>query len=569
MNPDYQIADRIYKNAKIYSVALDGTETRAAALAIKDGKFSYVGDEAGVKDWIGAGTEIIDCGGNSIIPGLGDAHMHISQSAKLFGACSFSGIVPNPKTDTPEGVVAQIQQTLKAYADEHKDAAVIRGLGWDRTWFSGGLQGIVRPFTRHDIDAVVPDKPAVLMSFCGHRMMLNTKALEAAGVTKDTDDQNGLIVREADGTPSGYIKEPVAYVPIINSIPNYEFSPEEHYDCLKQAFDLFKKSGYTLLIDCQQVELPYEVLTKMAKRGEFTARVFGVHNVNDATREADLAKAIANRTKFDVDGLFKVDTVKYFADGMMSMIEPFAETAGELAGKREPLLWDEEHMKESMALANKAGFNIHTHAMGSYAVRRVIDCYENAQNLYPNPEIRNIIAHCTFVTPEDKVRMGKSHIIASIQPGWFSDSPTDQPVMVGYWGEDVVRQTYPSQSLIDNGVICAYGSDFFVNACYGLAGIQVAMTRKKVKLDATYELYKDVPAAAPEECISLKEALKAHTINAAYQAHLENVTGSIEVGKSAELVVLDSDLENTPAEQIQDIQVLETVFMGKTVYRKG
>jgi hypothetical protein len=251
------------------------------------------------------------------------------------------------------------------------------------------------------------------------------------------------------------------------------------------------------------------------------------------------------------------------------MIEPFEDGAiGQEPGTRLPLLWDEEHLKESMAHANREGFNIHTHAMGSYAIRRVIDCYENAQKMYPNPKIRNIIAHCTFIAPEDRARMGKSHIIASNQPGWFSDSPTEEPIMVADWGEDVVRQAYPSKSLIDNGVVCAYGSDFFVSPAYGLAGIQVAMTRRHVKMDLTYELYKDVPAALPEECVGLKEALQAHTIHAAYQAHLENITGSIEVGKSAELAVLDSDIETTPAEQIQDIKVLETVFKGKTVFKR-
>ena len=564
-----QIADKIYRNAKIYSVALDGTETHAEALAIKDGKFVYVGYNAGVKNWIGDKTEVIDCGGKSIIPGLGDAHMHLSNAAKKFGSCSFSEIVPNPETDTPENVLKQMQEKLKIYADAHKDAKIIRGLGWDRSWFSGGLQGIKIPLTRQAIDAVVPDKPAVLMSFCGHRLMLNTKALEVAGVTKDSDDMNGLIVMGTDGNPSGYIKEPVAYLPIIAKIKGYEFSQEEHHKFLKKTFKYYNEIGYTLLCDCHQVAEPYAALLEMAKNGEFTARVSGVHNVNDETREEDLEKAIANRTKFDVEGLFKVDTLKYFADGDMSMIEPYIETAGAKSGTRDPLLWDEEHMKESMALANKEGFNVHTHAMGNYAIRRVIDCYENAQKLYPNPKIRNIIAHCTFITPEDKVRMGRSHIIASNQPGWFTDSPKTQPVMVAYWGEDVVRQAYPSKSLIDNGVMCAYGSDFPVNDAYGLSGIQVAMTRRNVKLDLTYELYKDLPAAAPEECISLKEALKAHTINAAYQAHLENVTGSIEVGKSAELVVLDSDIETTPAEQIQDIKVLETVFKGKTVFKKG
>lgn len=563
-----ETADKVYRNAKVYSVALDGTETHAEALVIKDGKFAYVGDETGATEWIGNTTEVIDCKGKSVIPGLGDAHLHHAQAVLKYGTCSFSHIVPNPETDTPDGVVKLIQEKLKTYAEEHKNAPVIRGFGWDRMWFAGVLQGIVRPFTRHDVDAVIPDKPVVLTSFCGHLVLLNTKALEAAGVTKDTDDHHGLIVKEADGTPSGYISEPAIFRPIIYSIPNYDFTPEEYHDCLKKAFNDLNASGYTLLCDCQQVESSYAVLSEMARNGEFTARVSGVHNVNDATRESDLEKAIANRTKFDVDELFMVDTVKYFADGSLAMIEPYTERASDKEpGTREPLLWDEEHLKESMALANKEGFNIHTHAMGSYAIRRVIDCYENAQQLYPNPKIRNIIAHCTFIEPEDRVRMGKSHIIASNQPGWFSDNPTEEPVMVAWWGEDVVRQAYPSKSLIDNGVVCAYGSDFPVNAAYGLAGIQVAMTRRHVKQDPTYELFKDLPAALPNECVSLKEALQAHTIHVAYQAHLEKVTGSIEVGKSAELVVLDSNIETTPADQIQDIKVLETVFKGKTIFK--
>ncbi len=566
-----QCADKIFKNAKVYSIALDGTETHAQAVAIKNGKFVYVGDEAGVLDWMGETTEVIDCNGKSVIPGLGDAHMHNAQAAMKYGTCSFSGIVPNPETDTPDGVIKLMQEELKTFAAEHKGDPVIKGLGWDRAWFTGGLQGIVRPITRHDIDEVVSDKPVVLTSYCGHLVLLNTKALEIAGVNADTDDQNGLIVKEADGSPSGYISEPAVFGPIIYSIPNYDFTPKQHHDCIAKSFEVLAARGYTLLCDCQQVESSYEVLSEMAKNGEFTARVTGVHNINDETRDKDLNKAIANRTKFDVDDLFIVDTVKYFADGSLSMIEPYTEnaplTVGKEPGTREPLLWDEEHMKESMALANKEGFNIHTHAMGSYAVRRVIDFYENAQNLYPNPSIRNIIAHCTFVAPEDRVRMGKSHIIASIQPGWFSASPEVDPVNVAAWGEDVVRGAFPNKTFMDNGVICAYGSDYPVNAAYGLSGVQVAITRRFVKDDLVYELFKDIPAAMPSECINLKQALQAHTIFAAYQAHLENVTGSIEVGKSAELVVLDNDIENIPVEHIQDIKILETVFKGNTVYK--
>ena len=566
-----QIADKVYKNAKVYSVALDGKEIHANALAIKDGKFTYVGNEEGVKAWIGESTEVIDCKGKSVIPGLVDAHLHIATSATKFGSCDLGSIVPDPDTDTPEKVIKKIQEKLKEFAESHKDDPVIHGLGWDRSWFSGAIKGIVRPFTRHDIDAVISDKPVVLTSFCGHVVMLNTKALEIANVTSDTDSQNGLIVKEADGSPSGYIQEPAVYGPIVHRIPNFEFTPKQHHDYMAKAFGMFASKGYTLLCDCQQNTTAYEVLSEMAKNGEFPARVSGVHNINDETRKEDLEKAIKNRTRFDYEDLFTVDTVKYFADGTFAMLEPYKEgalkTLGKEAGTREPLLWNEEHMEESMAEANKEGFNIHTHAMGSYAVRRVIDCYENAQKKYPSSKIRNIIAHCTYVSQQDRVRMGANHIIASTQPGWFSDHPAMEPVQVLAWGEDTVRQAYPNKSLMDNGVVCAYGSDFAVNIPYGLAGIQVAMTRRCVKTDLTYAQFKDLPAALPEECIGLKQALQAHTINAAYQAHLENTTGSIEVGKSAELIVLDSDIETIPTQQIQDIKILETVFKGKTVFK--
>lgn len=136
-----------------------------------------------------------------------------------------------------------MQDILRAYVEEHKDLAVIRGMGWDRTWFSGALQGIVRPLTRLDIDAVVSDRPVVLLSFCGHNILFNTKALEAAGVTKDTDDMNGLIVKDADGTPTGYIKEPAAYFSLVDKIPNYDFTAKAHHDSIKKAFEVFNAKG--------------------------------------------------------------------------------------------------------------------------------------------------------------------------------------------------------------------------------------------------------------------------------------------------------------------------------------
>ena len=564
-------ADRVYRNAKVYSVLLNGNEVHADAVAIKDGKYIYVGDNNQVNDYIGESTEVIDCKGNSIIPGLTDAHLHIATAATKMGSCDLGTIVPS-ENDTPDTVVVKIQKELKAFIESHPNDTVIRGLGWDRMWFMGSLQGIVRPFVKEDIDAVISDRPVVLTSYCGHVVMLNSKALEIAGINSNTPDQGGLIVKDNNGEPTGYINEPVAYGPIIHSIPGYEFSKQEHHDYMSKTMEMFTKMGYTLICDAQQNTTAYEVLSDMASNNELKTRITGVHNINDATREKDLQKAIDNRTRFDVGDLFRVDTVKYFADGTFSMIEPYVETIrpmGKEPGTREPLLWDEEHMLQSMVAANEAGFNIHTHAMGSYAVRKVLDCYIEAQKQHPSETIRNIIAHCTFVANEDRVRMGQNHIIASNQPGWFSDHTAIEPVYVMCWGEDVVKETYPCKSLIDNGVINAFGSDYAVNIPYGLSGLQVAMTRKVVHKDVTYDKYKDLIPTRPEERISLKEALQAHTINGAYQAHLENITGSIEVGKSADLLLLDGDIELTPIDQIEKLNVLETIFKGNTVYKNS
>lgn len=564
-------ADKVYKNAKVYSVLLDGSEVHAEAVAIKDDKFVYIGDNNQVNDYIDKSTEVIDCKGNSIIPGLTDAHLHIATAATKMGSCDLGMIVPDDN-DTPDKMVIKIQNELKSFADSHPNDTVVRGLGWERTWFQGSLQGIVRPFVKEDIDAIVSDKPVVLTSRCGHAVMLNSKALEIAGINRDTPDQGGLIVKDEKGDPTGYISEPVAYGPVVHSIPGYEFSKQEHHDYMSQAMKMFTGMGYTLICDAQQNTVAYEVLSEMAAGNELNTRITGVHNINDATRNEDLQRAIDNRTKFDVGDLFRVDTVKYFADGTYSMNEPYAKTAtllGKEPGTKEPLLWDEDHMLESMIAANKAGFNIHTHAMGSHAISKTIDCYIKAQKEHPSETIRNIIAHCTFVSNEDRVRMGQNHIIASNQPGWFSDHPVIEPLYVAGWGEDVAKETYPCKSLIDNGVINAFGSDYAVNIPYGLSGLQVAMTRKVVHKDDVYDKYKDLIPTRPEECISLKQALQAHTINGAFQAHLENITGSIEIGKSADLVLLDSDIESTPANQIENIKIMETVFKGKTVYKNS
>ncbi len=569
-----QTADKVYKNAKIYSIALDGTETHAQALAIKDGKFVYVGDEAGAAEWISDDTEVIDCGGNSILPGFGDAHMHFSISVRRFGVIDLNDLVTDFDNQKPDEIIKIIQDNVKAFADSHPDDEVLHGSGWERGWFEGGLSGITRLLTRHDIDAVVADRPVTLDSACGHRCLLNTKALELAGLMEGTSDPLGdMIQREDDGTPTGMIHETSAILNVCGRIPGYEYSDKQYRKSMLDSQNFFASRGFTYLCDCLRNDGPYHVLKKMAEDGELKVRVDGVFNCKDATWEEDIERAISEKGAFDVDNLFKVDTVKYFMDENVAMIEPypdeFCDASGipRGSGTKEGLLWDIDHYRASMEKAKKAGYNIHVHSYGDLATRETIDSMINAQKYDPEHKLRDIIAHIFFIDKDDPQRMAEAGIIASIQPQWESANIKDCGPLQLMVGEERFEGMYPNGSLVRAGVRCANGSDFTVTMTNALEGITVAMTRKYPKNHKYYDTYKDAPVLNPSEAVTLKDAIMAWTINVAYQFGREDITGSIEVGKSAELVVLNGDIENTPAEDICLLEVRETLFKGQTTFK--
>ena len=561
---------KIYKNAKVYSIELDNSETRAEAIGVEDGIITFIGSNEEANKYIDNNTEVIDCKGGSLLPGFGDAHMHIGLAHKVFSVANIANLVENFDTETPEDIIKKIQVIIKKFADEHPDAKVIRGAGWDRFWFCGNMHGLTYDFTRKDLDAVISDKPVVLDGYDGHICILNSKALELANI-ESFDDPGNLIERDDNGNPTGIIKEPVMMTPVCNAIPGYAFAKEEMVSGLITSQEEFAKKGYTYLSDCMQSEESYKIIKEMAEKDELTVRIDGVFNCNNKTMEEDLKKAIENRNTYNVKDLFKVDTVKYFVDGELAMIKPLADEVcdanGLERGFRYPLLWDVDDLRKSMEDVQKEGFNIHVHSMGDYATQVTIDCMENAQK-YNDSDLRNIIAHCSFVTDEDKKRMGESKIIASIQPEWQAESNKSNPALTKMLGEDVHRTIYPSKSLEDNGVISAYGSDFPVYMPNALSNIQTALTRRVNPKIPNYESYKDIPAEMPEECVTLKQAIKNHTINVAYQFHREDITGSLKVGKSADFIVLDKDIEKVPTSNIVDINIVETVFKGKSVYKQ-
>ena len=565
-------ADRVFTNAKVYSINFDGQVTHAEAVAVADGKIIYVGDEAGVRKYIGKDTGITDCQGNTLMPAFNDGHMHFTIAVRRFGVADLNF---TPDADaTVEDAVKEIQRRVKEFADAHPDDPVVHGSGWDRGWFTGDLKGPVRPFTRHDIDAVVPDRPVVLDSYCGHVAMFNSKALELAGVlSSDTPEPKaGLLRRGEDGIPDGYVQEPVLIGPLCARIPDFNFTVQQTKNGMLTAQELFLSKGYALVTDCMKTSGAYEPLLEMASDGSLKMRTSGTFLIMDDTREEDLQYAIDNRNAFNVGDVLSINTVKYFVDGTPSPLAPFSaqflEDNGLPADYVEPLLWDTDHLTESMKKASAAGFNIHVHSMGDRAQKAVIDALVEAQKQDSRHELRNVIAHNMLIAPEDVQRMGENHIIANVQPLWMNENEVNNPSMTYMYGAEQQKRFYPFKSLLDAGVVCANGSDFTITMPDPFAAIQTAMTRRVAATDKDwYERCKDVPALNPAECVGLDDIVKALTINVAWQLHMEDITGSIETGKSAELVILDGDLESTPVEDICKLKVLETIIKGKTEFK--
>ena len=312
------VADRVFTNAKVYSINLDGLVTHAEAVAVADGKILFVGDETEIRKYIGKNTEVTDCQGNTLMPAFNDGHMHFTISVRRFGVADLNF---TPDADaTVEDVVKEIQHRVKEFAEAHPNDSVIHGSGWDRGWFMGDLQGVVRPFTRHDIDAVVPDRPVVLDSYCGHVAMFNTKALELAGVlSADTPEpEAGLLRRGADGIPDGYVQEPVLIGPLCEKIPGFGFTAQQNREGMLAAQNIFLSKGYALITDCMKSPGAYEPLLEMASDGSLKMRTSGTFLIMDDTREEDMQYAIDNRDSFTVGDMFTINTVKYFVDGTPS-----------------------------------------------------------------------------------------------------------------------------------------------------------------------------------------------------------------------------------------------------------
>lgn len=566
-------ADKLLVNCKIYSVDGDNRRLSGDTIVIIDDKIAFAGYEKSPKNFIGKNTEVIDCKGNTVLPGLCDAHCHPAWAIESFVACPLEIDLPFDMDDVRRIAIDGYMQKLKKYIELHKNDDIIRGYGWDYSYFKG-IDGKVKMPTRHDIDKICNDKPVILNSYCGHYCWVNTKAIEMARLNESNipELKTGIIYKEQNGFPQGVFQEQAAIDMLKEGLENADYSVEQYKTSIRQYQALCANNyGITMVQDCMCSENAKQAYRELARDNELTIRVRGSHVIDGTTPEDDFNEMLANRNKDNVNDLFKINTAKFFMETgfVISKQKDCPDIPDEMQGV---LNYSLEDATKYMRKAMEQGYQIHCHAMGDESVRLAINAIESARNGEHVGTGRDTIAHLMLVTNDCIEKLGKLGIICSCQPRWaLYDMEFDTAVLPVFGEKRALEQYYPIKKFMDAGCRVAYGSDFPVTLpASPFYSMQVAMTRRVFKGMSDYERYKDKQLGPVGDtgryCVTLQEAVKSSTYDGAYEMFLEEIAGSIEKGKSADLVILNCDIESIDMNEFYAIEVNKTIFKGQVVY---
>ncbi len=533
--------DLIFRNGAIYT--MDAARSWAEALAIQEGKILYVGDDSGVEKYRSTDTKIIDLKGKMVLPGFHDSHIHLVTGGVELSQCNLNGL------QTQEEIFKKIRQ----YASENPDKEWIVGGGWDLPIFPGANP------TKEQLDQLVSDRPVYLSAADGHSVWVNSKALAMAGITEKTPDPEGGRIERMKGTnvPSGTLRENAAGL-----VSKYlaELSPEDYLKGLRAGLLLANSFGITSINEASADEDILNTYAEFDRRQELSVRVVSSLYVDPKLGLDQIKDLLQKREKYKGSHL-RATAAKIFADGVIeshtaALLEPYFDRPG-YCGL--PNLEPDLFSRLAIAL-DKEQFQIHIHAIGDRAIRMSLDALEAAQKKNGARDARHHIAHLQLIHPDDIPRFKSLDVIANFQPLWaYPDlyiTELTEPVL----GPERSRWLYPIGSIVKSGAKIVGGSDWSVSSMNPLDAIQVAITRKA--LDDSSSL-----SWIPEELVDLPTILAAYTINGAFLNRQEEITGSLEVGKAADLVVLDRNLFAIPPTDIHKTKVLYTFLEGKEIYR--
>jgi hypothetical protein len=537
--PGVAPADRVFTGGAVYTV--DPERSWASAVAIRDGRIVYVGDDGRAQAWIGPETEVTQLRGRMLLPGFHDSHMHPMAAGTRFARCQLRGL------EWPAAVLAELERCAGALAP----GDWLRGVDLSSEAFAGDGPDISQ------LDRLTGDHPALIQSRAGNRFWANSLVLRMAGIGAATPEPPYGRIGRAPGSqePNG-ILEGSAAGDVYGLLPRY--STETLVGGLAYASALAHQFGITSSNEASTQPEQVAAYVDAGQSGALDLRVQASLSWNPERGLEQIADL--ERLRGQAGGeRFSARSIKFFLDGEGShrsaaLLEPYAGRPDE----RGALQFSDRELETYVTALDTAGFDLHFHAWGDAAVRQALDALEHAIWANPAWDRRHQIAHLALVHPDDLARFAALGVVADVQPLW-AHLDGERELEIRALGSERGGRLSPVRSLIDAGARVVAGSDWISESMNPLVAIQYALTRRS--------LDRPGPAWIPEERASLEQMIEAYTINGAWLARQEGETGSIEVGKAADLVVLDRNLFEIDPMEIARARVLLTLLEGKEVHR--
>lgn len=510
-----------------------------SGLVFDQGKVLETGDAAALRAKY-PDAKRIDGQGKTLLPGLIDAHGHVFRLGFKTTEISLSGTKS----------LQEAQGQIRDYAQKNPQRQWLLGYGWNQVnWKLGRFP------TAAELDAAVSDRPVRLVRVDGHAAWLNTKALQAAGITRDTKDPaGGRIERDANGNPTGVLIDK-AMALVNNVIPPY--SDDDRRAALAAAVAHLNALGLTSVGDAGVTVADDRIYREFADQGKLTTRIYGM--IRDTGDDFKTLSAKGPLIGYGNDR-YDLRAVKLYGDGALgsrgaALMEPYTDDHAHSG----LLFMSDAVMQANVKTALKAGYQVNVHAIGDKTNHQVLDAMEVAYKDVGGRELRNRIEHAQVVSLPDIPRFKKLNLIASMQP---THATSDMNMAEDRIGKERIKGAYAWQTFLKQGTVIAGGSDFPVESANPFYGLHAAVTR-------TDHEGRPINGWHPEEAMTLPEAFRAFTLDAAYAQHQEKTLGSLEKGKWADFILVDRDLFKVAPADIWKIQVLETWVAGERVYAKG
>jgi predicted amidohydrolase YtcJ len=570
-------ADTVFRNGVVYTV--NTKDELAEAVAVRAGKIVAVGTSASMDTWIGKTTKVIDLGGKVLMPGLIDAHMHPLGGGGQLTSCNL-----NYEALSVDQILARITQCLQEESDAPPEHWLeVRG------WYRQAMTPPGADLAAEILDRLPTKRPVIVVATDFHSMAASSKAMQEAGITSATaDPAGGKIDRKADGSPSGIFLDAAMWQVSAAAPPlPADVQAKQSLRNAEAALALINSQGVTTIFDAAASEdsiAAFDTLRKQGKltvRGEF-APVISAEEAADPGDAIARIKALSeaySMPRDSVDGLISVRTAKVFMDGVIqapaqtgALLEPYLHNTGSEAHphwtpseNRGQLYVSEAQLAGVVRDLAAADLNMHLHTDGDHAVHVALNAIEQVTKAGVPLNIRLALAHNELVEPADYPRFKALNALPILSFQWGKPAPDTLDSVKNYIGEDRFRYLETSGKFHAAGARIAFGSDWPIDPLNEWFAMKVAITRTNAPdVDDRFK-----GRLGDDPGLDINTAIRAFTINAAYSLRLDDVTGSIEVGKMADLIVIDRNLLKIPAEQVAETKVLFTMLGGKQVYSTG